>query len=166
MLCKSTYFLGVPCRFTAPIDGFQQYGKVTYATGCQGVVCKNDTMIYPAVRAALNADATVIVAGLDLSIEAESLDREDLLLPGYQTELINQVATRSRGPVILVIMSAGGVDITFAKNHPNISAILWAGYPGEEGGHGIADVVFGAYNPGKNIFVHICLGLALLVTVF
>ncbi|XP_027184166.1 probable beta-D-xylosidase 5 [Coffea eugenioides] len=144
-------YAGVPCRFTAPIDGFQQYGKVTYATGCQGVVCKNDTMIYPAVRAALNADASVIVAGLDLSIEAESLDREDLLLPGYQTELINQVATRSKGPVILVIMSAGGVDITFAKNHPNISAILWAGYPGEEGGHGIADVVFGAYNPGGRL---------------
>ncbi|KAK7831003.1 beta-d-xylosidase 4 [Quercus suber] len=31
------------------------------------------------------------------------------------------------------IMSAGGVDISFAKSNPKIHAILWAGYPGAEG---------------------------------
>ncbi|KAJ0045698.1 hypothetical protein Pint_04152 [Pistacia integerrima] len=70
---------------------------------------------------------------------------------GYQTELINQVAQVSKGPVILVIMSAGGVDISFAKNNTNIKAILWAGYPGQDGGQAIADVVFGKYNPGGRL---------------
>ncbi|KAL0398362.1 UNVERIFIED_CONTAM: putative beta-D-xylosidase 2 [Sesamum radiatum] len=103
------------------------------------------------MRAASNADATILVVGLDLSVEVESLDRVDLLLPGYQSQLISQVAKVSKGPVLVVVMSAGGVDISFAKNDPNIHSIIWAGYPGEEGGRAIADVVFGRYNPGGRL---------------
>uniref|UniRef100_A0A6N2LTD8 Glycoside hydrolase family 3 C-terminal domain-containing protein n=1 Tax=Salix viminalis TaxID=40686 RepID=A0A6N2LTD8_SALVM len=69
------------------------------------------------MEAAKKADATIIFAGIDLSVEAESLDRDDLLLPGYQTQLINQVASVANGPVVLVLMSAGGVDISFAKRN-------------------------------------------------
>ncbi|TQD71672.1 hypothetical protein C1H46_042792 [Malus baccata] len=142
-------YAGIPCRFTSPLDAFSSYGEVKYEMGCDGVACANDSLIFPAMRAAKHADATIIFAGLDLSVEAESLDRVDLLLPGYQTQFINQVAQVSKGPVILVIMSAGGVDISFAKQNDNINAILWAGYPGEEGGRAIADVAFGQYSPGK-----------------
>ncbi|KAK4440138.1 putative beta-D-xylosidase 2 [Sesamum alatum] len=103
------------------------------------------------MRAASKADVTVLIVGLDLSVEAESLDREDLLLPGYQSQLISQVAEVSKGPVVVVVMSAGGVDISFAKNDPNVHSIIWARYPGEEGGRAIADVVFGRYNPGGRL---------------
>ncbi|KAK9936730.1 hypothetical protein M0R45_013558 [Rubus argutus] len=103
------------------------------------------------MQAAKEADVTIILAGLDLSVEAESKDRVDLLLPGYQTQFINQVAQVSKGPAILVIMSAGGVDISFAKKNNNIKAIMWAGFPGEQGGRAIADVVFGHYNPGGRL---------------
>ncbi|KAL3741535.1 hypothetical protein ACJRO7_017061 [Eucalyptus globulus] len=144
-------YAGVPCRFTAPIDGFSRYGVVTYKAGCADIACKNESFIFPAMKAAKRADATVILAGLDLSVEAEGLDRTDLVLPGYQTQLINQVAEVAKGPVVLVILSAGGVDISFAKENPNIGGILWAGYPGEEGGQAIADVVFGHYNPGGRL---------------
>lgn len=117
--------------------------------GCGDIACKNDSFIFPAMKAAARADATIVLAGLDLSVEAEGLDRTDLFLPGYQTQLINQVAEVAKGPVVLVILSAGGVDISFAEENPKIGGILWAGYPGEEGGRAIADVVFGRYNPGK-----------------
>ena len=143
---------GSPCRYTSPIDGFSTYGKVNYAAGCSDVKCKDASLIPPAVEAAKTADATIIVTGLDLSIEAEGLDRLDLLLPGKQTDLINQVAAAAKGPVILVLMTAGGVDISFAKTNPKIKAILWVGYPGAEGGRAIADVIFGQYNPGKQTF--------------
>ncbi|PKI74331.1 hypothetical protein CRG98_005211, partial [Punica granatum] len=82
-------YAGIPCRYVTAIEGFSKYAKVIYRIGCD-VTCKNESLIWPAVRAAKEADATIIVAGLDLSVEAEGLDREDLLLPGYQTQLIQQ----------------------------------------------------------------------------
>ncbi|XP_068639559.1 probable beta-D-xylosidase 5 [Aristolochia californica] len=144
-------YAGIPCRYVAPKEGISNFVSIDYQMGCDGVACKNETFIYNAAMAAKHADATVIFAGIDLSVEAESLDRLDLLLPGYQTQLINQVAEASSGPVTLVILSAGGVDISFAKENPKISAILWAGYPGGEGGRAIADVIFGHYNPGGRL---------------
>lgn len=142
-------YAGIPCRYTSPLDAFKQEVKeVIYEIGCDSVACLNGSLIFPAMEAAKKADATVIVVGLDLSVEAEMLDRVDLLLPGFQNQLIDQVAMVAKGPVVLVVISAGCVDIGFAQLNPNVSAILWAGYPGEEGGHGIADVVFGKYNPG------------------
>ncbi|KAL2473743.1 putative beta-D-xylosidase 5 [Forsythia ovata] len=144
-------YAGVPCKYVSPLDGLSTYAEVQYAMGCVNVMCKNSSLVFPAMQAAKNADATIIVAGIDLSVEAESLDRVDLLLPGYQTELINQVAAVSKGPVIVVIMSAGGVDISFARDNGNVKAILWAGFPGEEGGQAIADVLFGKYNPGGRL---------------
>ncbi|CAK7355190.1 unnamed protein product [Dovyalis caffra] len=58
---------------------------------------------------------------------------------------------QANGPVILIVMSGGCKDISFAKNDDNIKAILWVGYPGEKGGRAIADVVFGKYNPGGRL---------------
>lgn len=89
-----------------------------------------------------------MVMGLDQSIEAEFRDRTELMLPGRQQELISKVAQASKGPVILVLMSGGPIDISFAKNDPKIGAILWVGYPGQAGGAAIADVLFGTHNPG------------------
>ncbi|KAF8392689.1 hypothetical protein HHK36_023038 [Tetracentron sinense] len=143
-------YAGIPCQYSSPLDAFSAIANVTYEIGCD-VMCKNETLIFPAMQVAKNADATILFVGLDLSVEAESLDRVDLLLPGYQTQLINQVAAVAKGPLILVIMSAGGVDISVAKNNPNIKAIIWVGYPGEEGGRAISDIVFGKYNPGGRL---------------
>ncbi|KAG0496495.1 hypothetical protein HPP92_001186 [Vanilla planifolia] len=120
---------GVPCRFSSPLDAFSQEVKVNYQLGCD-VHCKNESLIFSAMEAAKNADATLIFVGLDLSVEAEWIDRTDLLLPGYQTQLIRQVADVSKGPVVLVVLSGGVVDIEFAESNPKVGAIIWAGYPG------------------------------------
>ncbi|KAJ8761235.1 hypothetical protein K2173_001291 [Erythroxylum novogranatense] len=132
-------YAGIPCRY------------VHYEMGCDDIACKNESYICNAVEAAKKADATVIVAGIDLSIEREWVDRNDLLLPGYQTQLVNQVADAAKGPVILVIMSGGAIDVSFAKNNKKVKAIMWAGYPGQDGGGAIADIIFGAYNPGGRL---------------
>lgn len=118
--------------------------------GCPDVKCPNDSLVQSAVNVAKNADAVLLFVGLSLDIEREWVDRKDLLLPGNQTQLIKQVVEAANGPVILVIMAAGVVDISFAKTNPKIKSILWVGYPGEQGGRAIADVVFGNYNPGNS----------------
>ncbi|CAL9132296.1 unnamed protein product [Musa acuminata var. zebrina] len=141
---------GIPCRYVSPLDAIAKDVRVDYHEGCD-VHCRSSRSIRPAVEAAKKAEATIIVAGLGLEVEREELDRNDLLLPGFQTELINRVAEASAGPVVLVIMAGGCVDVSFAQNNPKIGAILWAGYPGQEGGQAIADVIFGRHNPGGRL---------------
>ncbi|OAY62547.1 Beta-xylosidase/alpha-L-arabinofuranosidase 2 [Ananas comosus] len=144
-------YAGTPCSYSSPLDGLSRYAKVSYLPGCLDVACLNLTYIFPAVRISKTADATIIFAGLDLSVEAESNDRSNLNLPGYQNLFIRQVASVAKGPVVLVILSAGGVNIDEFKSSSDIDAILWVGYPGEQGGNAIADVIYGKYNPGGRL---------------
>lgn len=46
------------------------------------------------------------------------------------------------------VMSGGPIDVSFVKDHPKISGVIWAGYPGQAGGLAFADVLFGQTNPG------------------
>ncbi|XP_043710651.1 beta-D-xylosidase 4-like [Telopea speciosissima] len=142
---------GVTCHYSIPMDTIAEYGDVVYAAGCQGVKCPNGDGIGEAVQVSKQADATFIFVGLDLSIEAESLDRNDLNFPGSQKELITQISEAATKPVIVVIFSAGGIDISFLQQDPKVQAIVWTGYPGAEGGRAIADVIFGKYNPAGRL---------------
>ncbi|KAG4984389.1 hypothetical protein JHK87_029138 [Glycine soja] len=94
-------YAGIPCRYTSPLQGLQKYtSSVNYAPGCSNVKCGNQSLIASAVKAAASADAVVLVVGLDQSIEAEGLDRENLSLPGFQQKLVKDVASATKGKVI------------------------------------------------------------------
>ncbi|KAJ4838656.1 putative beta-D-xylosidase 2, partial [Turnera subulata] len=139
-------YAGVACGYTTPLEGIGRYAKTIHQLGCADVACVDDKQFGPAIQAASQADATVLVMGLDQSIEAEFRDRAGLLLPGRQQDLVSKVASASKGPTILVLMSGGPID-----NEPKIAGILWAGYPGQAGGAAIADVLFGTTNPGGKL---------------
>ncbi|KAL1550285.1 putative beta-D-xylosidase 2 [Salvia divinorum] len=144
-------YAGVPCGYTSPLQGIGKYTRTIHNEGCDGVACDKDDLFSGAIKAASKADATILVMGLDQSIEAEFVDRVGLLLPGRQQDLVTKVASASKGPTILVLLSGGPVDVSFAQNDARIGAILWAGYPGQAGGAAIADVLFGAHNPGGRL---------------
>ncbi|XP_007035744.2 PREDICTED: beta-D-xylosidase 1 [Theobroma cacao] len=144
-------YAGVACGYTSPLQGISRYARTIHQAGCSNVACKANNLFGAAEAAARQADATVLVMGLDQSIEAEFRDRAGLLLPGRQQELVSRVARASRGPTVLVLMSGGPIDVSFAKNDPRVTAILWAGYPGQAGGAAIADVLFGTTNPGGKL---------------
>lgn len=129
------------------MQGIGNYAKTIHQLGCADVACADDKLFSGAIDAARQADATVLVMGLDQSIEAEFKDRKGLHLPGHQQQLVSRVAKASKGQTILVLMSGGPIDVSFAKNDPRIGAILWAGYPGQAGGAAIADVLYGTTNP-------------------
>ncbi|KAJ9696635.1 hypothetical protein PVL29_008714 [Vitis rotundifolia] len=144
-------YAGIPCGYTTPLQGIGTYSRTIHQKGCADVACSEDQLFAGAIDAASQADATVLVMGLDQSIEAEAKDRTDLLLPGRQQELVSKVAMASRGPTVLVLMSGGPVDVSFAENDQRIAAIVWAGYPGQAGGAAIADILFGVANPGGKL---------------
>lgn len=107
-------YAGIPCRYTSPLQGLQKYiSSVTYAPGCGNVKCGDQSLFAAATKAAALADAVVVVVGLDQSIEAEALDRVNLTLPGFQEKLVKDVAGATKGKVIVVIMAAGPIDISF-----------------------------------------------------
>ncbi|KAG6530925.1 hypothetical protein ZIOFF_004692 [Zingiber officinale] len=145
---------GIPCSYVSPLDGLSGHAETIYVPGCADVKCEGTSLDLEAAKAAaVQADVTVLVVGTDLSVEAEGLDRETLLFPGLQGQLIDEVAAVSKGPVILVMMSGGPFDISAQLANPKIKGILWIGIPGQSGGQALADVIFGRYNPsGKSPF--------------
>lgn len=147
-------YAGVPCRYTTPLQGLQKYiPNITYVPGCNVPSCNESDEIEAATKAAAAADTVILVVGLDESIEKEGLDRVNLTLPGLQEKLVTKVSNATNGQVILVIMSAGPVDVAFANDNKKIGAILWIGYPGQDGGDALAQVIFGDYNPsGRSPF--------------
>lgn len=142
-------YAGIPCRYISPLQGLQKYvSDVIYEPGCLDVKCGNDSRIEAAARAAEEADVTVVVVGLDQTVEAEGLDRESLTLPGFQEKLVTEVVKAVKGVAVVVVMAAGPIDVSFLKNESKVGGILWVGYPGQDGGEAIAQVMFGDYNPG------------------
>jgi beta-glucosidase len=98
-----------------------------------------------AVSIARQADVAIVVAGIH---EGEFQDRAYLSLPGRQEQLISKIAATGK-PVIVVLV--GGSAITMSSWIDNVDAIVDVWYPGEEGGHAVADVLFGDYNPAGRL---------------
>lgn len=82
----------------------------------------------------------------------EHHDRTSLDLPGVQKELIKEII-KTGTPVIVVLVNGRPLSIEWTAE--NADAILEAWLPGEEGGNGVADVLFGDYNPGAKLPVSI-----------
>ncbi|PIA28477.1 hypothetical protein AQUCO_06900035v1 [Aquilegia coerulea] len=144
-------YAGPPCKSITALQALQRYTEnAYYHPGCDSVACSSAS-IGEAVKLAKSVDYVILIVGLDKTQERESQDREELVLPGKQQSLIQSVSKAARKPVILVIMSGGPVDITFAKYDRNIGSILWVGYPGEAGGVALAEIIFGDHNPGGRL---------------
>lgn len=101
-----------------------------------------------AVALARSADVAVVCVGTTTAIEREARDRTSLGLSGSQEELVKAVfAANPR--TIVVLMSAGPLTVPWLKT--NVPAVLQAWWPGEEGGHALADVLFGDVNPAGRL---------------
>ncbi len=105
-------------------------------------------MIDEAAAMAKSCDLAIVVLGDDPSTVGESISRTSLNLPGYQEDLLKAVHATGT-PVVLVLINGRPMTINWADR--NVPAILEAWFPGEFGGDGIADVLFGDYNPGGKL---------------
>ncbi|MCB8944765.1 MAG: beta-glucosidase BglX [Ardenticatenaceae bacterium] len=101
-----------------------------------------------AVSTARAADLVVMVLGETALMAGEAASRASLDLPGRQEELLKAVADLGK-PVVLVLLNGRPLSINWAAEH--IPAILEAWEPGSEGGHAVADILFGDVNPGGKL---------------
>ncbi len=121
---------------------------VEYAAGCgrnAGAQRTGETDIESAVKLAGQSDVVIVVAGID---EGEFRDRASLGLPGRQEELIERVAAAGK-PVVVVLV--GGSAVTMTRWLDKVSAVLEVWYPGEQGGHAVAGILFGDFNPAGRL---------------
>jgi beta-glucosidase len=101
-----------------------------------------------ALAAARSADVVVAVMGELASMNGEAASRSSLDLPGRQQELLEAVVGLGK-PVVLVLVSGRPLAVGWAAE--NVPAILEAWHPGSEGGHAVADVLFGDAVPGGKL---------------
>lgn len=105
------------------------------------------------VLAVEDADAAVVVVGLTAEDEGENLvltggDRDDLGLSDEHVALIRAVAEHNPRTVVVV---EGGSAITMAEWIDAPAAVLFAFYPGMEGGRALADLLTGDVAPSGRL---------------
>ncbi|HOJ92047.1 MAG TPA: glycoside hydrolase family 3 N-terminal domain-containing protein [Dictyoglomaceae bacterium] len=126
--------------------------EVLYAKGCDIVGDSKDGFT-EAIEIAKKAELIVAVMGEESGlfhrgISGEGNDRIDLKLAGVQEELLKELHKLGK-PIVLVLVNGRPQALKWESE--NISAILEAWYPGEEGGNAVADVIFGDYNPSGKL---------------
>lgn len=104
-------------------------------------------VIDDAVRAAADAEVAVVVVGLTEEQETESVDKSTLRLPGAQDALVEAVAGAARRTVV-VVNAATPVLMPWLSR---VDAVLWAGLPGQEGGHAVAATLLGDIEPAGRL---------------
>lgn len=97
---------------------------------------------------AQKSDVIIAAMGEKWDMTGEAASRTSLDLPGNQQALLEELKKTGK-PVILVLMSGRPNSIDWAD--ANVDAILDAWYPGTMGGHAIADVLYGDYNPSAKL---------------
>lgn len=94
------------------------------------------------------SDLTIAVMGINQNDEREGLDRNAIELPQDQAEFLR--LAYEANPRLVVVFVAGS-PLANEWMTDNVPAILYAWYPGEQGGTAVADALLGNYNPGGRL---------------
>ena len=127
-------------------------GEVSYCKGCD--IQGNDQSGYEdAVKLASKAELVIMVVGgkngsdKDCTV-GENVDSTSIGLPGVQEELVKAVYKTGK-TILLVHMDARPLCSDWITEH--IPVILEAWHPGQCGARAVADILFGAVNPGGKL---------------
>ena len=95
------------------------------------------------------------ITGLLEGEEGESIgsptygDRLDYNLPQNQIDFLKKLREGNKNKIVAII--TGGSPMNLAEVQELADAVLLVWYPGEEGGHAIADIIFGKVSPSGRI---------------
>lgn len=129
-------------------------GRIVHAVGCdiQDPHKKDEQKaierIAAAVEVASIADTIVAVVGESSDMSGEAGSRMDLVLPGKQLDLLKALHATGK-PLVVVLVNGRPLALPWVKE--NASAIVELWQPGLQGGHALADVLFGKVNPSGKI---------------
>ncbi|KAI1752137.1 glycoside hydrolase family 3 protein [Xylaria castorea] len=144
-------YAGVPSYYHTPTDAAQKLGfqSVTTTGPLNQSVSANDTWTAAALEAAGKSDIVVYFGGNDMSIESEDLDRDAIAWPGAQLSLIEKLCALGK-PCIVIELGDQNDDTPLLTNG-NVSAVVWAGFPGQDGGTAVFDILTGKSVPAGRL---------------
>lgn len=112
----------------------------------------NLSQIDKAVETAKKCDVALLFVGLSNLYEGGGMTREDMDLPGEQNELIQKVSAVNSKTIVVFI---GGSPVIMNIWLDKVQSLLYAWYPGQEGGNAIANILFGEKCPSAKLPVTI-----------
>ncbi len=131
--------------------------RVQYAKGCS-VLGGDRSGFSEAVRIAKESEVAIVVIGenerhsREGGTNGEDRDVASLDLTGAQEDLVKAVAATGTTTVVVLV---NGRPLSTRWIAANIPGIVEAWLPGEAGGTAVAEVLFGAYNPGGRLAVSV-----------
>lgn len=146
----------IPSYTITPKQGLETLlgtNRVRYAKGCD-INSTNRSLFAEAKRLAKECDVVIFAGGLDNTVEGEGYfikgDRigGSVDLPGVQNELIKELAAANPN-LVLVVISGGPCAVN--KVIKNVKGLLYAIYPGQEGGRALADIICGRESPSGKL---------------
>ena len=133
-------------------EGIRNYvdeSNILYSKGCE-ISGDYKGGFDEAVNVAKEADKIVLVMGEDYHMSGEAASRTNINIPGVQTELIKALRQAfPRKKIILILMNGRPLDLS--EEDDLVDSVLEIWFPGTSGGLGVADVLFGAYNPSGKL---------------
>ena len=110
------------------------------------------------LRAAKKAKTVIFVGGISPNLEREQArvsepgfdggDRTSIELPHVQRDILR--ALHNAGKKVVFVCCSGSA-VALEPEMETCDAIIEAWYAGEQGGHALADVIFGDYNPSGKL---------------
>lgn len=144
-------YKGIAPYLRSPLIAAQNLGAdVHYAQGPGGAGDPTTDSWLPVWRAANDADIIIYAGGIDISVEAEGDDRVAIAWTGAQLDVIGELATYGK-PMMVLQMGGGQLDSSPIRDNANISALLWGGVPGQDGGTALFDVITGKTPPAGRL---------------
>jgi beta-glucosidase len=141
---------GERAKVVSILEGIRAHAgkaEVSYAQAC-GTGCPGTEGFADAVATAAKADVIVLAVGETWDLSGEAKSRTDITLPGQQEKLFS--ALKATGKPVVVVMLAGR-PLVFNTIADQADAIVYAWFPGTEGGNAVANVLFGDYNPSGKL---------------
>jgi len=152
-------YYGVSSRFVTILEGIAEkvrnmFGiNVDYRQGCLMYSENSKSLVH--YGEANVTDIAIAVMGLDGAIEGEegdaiasdsNGDRNTIELPPWQLKYLQ--AVRNAGKKIILVLT-GGSPIAYPEDL--VDAVIFAWYPGEQGGKAVADIIFGDTVPSGKL---------------
>ena len=144
-------------------DGIAEVANATYAQGSRlfkdetldrivrnggDYAAPQERLVAEAIAKARAADIVIACVGETNNMSGEAASRTDVTLPDAQKELLKALKATGK-PIVMVLVT--GRPLALVDEDASMDAILNVWAPGTEGGHAVADILFGDVNPSAKL---------------